>query len=273
MEDLLEDEKRRAEDLYGQLQVAFQKLKEAQEELISREKLTATGELAAAVAHEIRNPLSIISMSVQHIHSKLAPNDPLRECAEVVAQKIERLNNLAKQLIDYGRPGQVNLKSVNLHHHLDSTLRLAKAKCASKKVEIIRHYDLTLPPIKMDEEQMDEVFINIIENALDAMPNGGKLLVTTHLDQRVERVIIQFCNNGKGIPSRHRHRIFEPFFTTKKGGTGLGLAICHQIVNAHGGRISFESKISGRQKGTTFTLSLPLSPQGLVSENLQSDRV
>jgi signal transduction histidine kinase len=266
MEFLLEEEKRRVEDLYGQLQAAFEKLKVTQEVLISREKFAATGELAAAVAHEIRNPLSIISMSVQHIHSKLDPNDPLRECAQVVIQKIERLNNLTKQLIHYSRPQQVNLKSANLHRTLDSTLRLAMAKCAYKKVEIIHHYDLALPLIQMDEEQMDEVFINIIENALDAMPNGGKLLITTHLDPGGERVIIQFSNNGKGIPPRHRHRIFEPFFTTKKGGTGLGLAICQRIVNYHGGRISCESKISGKRKGTTFTITLPISPQGPVSE-------
>lgn len=273
MEAQLEEEKRHVEDLYTQLQAAFQKLKDTQEEMIKREKLTATGEIAIAIAHEIRNPLSIISMSVQYIHSRLDPNDPLRECTKVLLQKIERLNNLTKELINYGRPREMNLKSVNLHRSLNSVLRLARAKCAYKKVEIIRHYDLMLPPISMDEEQMDEVFINIIENALDVMPNGGKLLIATDLDLEGKRAVIKFSNNGKGIPPKYRYRIFEPFFTTKKEGTGLGLTICQRIINYHGGGISYESKISGKQKGTTFIVTLPIPPEDPGSEEIQSKRV
>jgi two-component system sensor histidine kinase HydH len=251
--------KNEADALYAELRDAYQELKETQDELVRQEKLVATGELAAAVAHEIRNPLSIINMSVQYIHGKLGPEDPLREFTEAIIEKVTRVDRITKELIDYGRPRELALRTVDIQRVIDSVLRLAAARARSQGVDIRRNLSRHLPLVRMDVERMDEVFSNLITNALDAMPEGGHLTAAIREDPDGNRVVVEIANTGKGISPRKRAQLFTPFFTTKPDGTGLGLAICQRIVDEHHGSISAESKISGPNKGTRFIVTLPIA--------------
>ena len=253
--------KKEVEELYEELRDAYRELKDTQDELVRQEKLTATGELAAGVAHEIRNPLSIINMSVQYLHSKLAPEDPLREFTEAVLEKVNRLDRITKELVQYGRPREPELHTADLHRVIDSTLRLASARSRAQRVVIHRNFSRFLPPVKVDVERMDEVFSNLITNALDVMTDGGELTVTTKEDLEERQVVIEVANTGKGIPPGKRAHLFTPFFTTKPDGTGLGLAICQRILSQHHGTITVDSKISGKHKGTRFIIALPIDPE------------
>ena len=249
--------KKEVEQLYEELRDAYKELKDTQDELVRQERLAATGELAAGVAHEIRNPLSIINMAVQYLHSKLAPEDPLREFTEAILEKVNRLDRITKELVQYGRPREPELCPADLHRVIESSLRLASARSRAQRVVVHRHYSRSLPPVKVDVERMDEVFSNLITNALDAMTDGGELTVTTGENLDEKHVVIEVANTGKGIPPGKRARLFTPFFTTKPDGTGLGLAICQRILSQHHGAISVESKISGKHKGTRFIITIP----------------
>jgi PAS domain S-box-containing protein len=267
--------KKEVEELYQELRDAYQELKEMQDELVRQEKLVATGELAAAVAHEIRNPLSIINMSVQYIHGKLAPEDSLREFTEAIIEKVNQVDRVTKELIDYGRPRELVFRTVDIQRVIDSVLRLAAARAHSQRVEIHRNFSRYLPLVKVDAERMNEVFSNLVTNALDAMPEGGHLTVATKEDIDEKQVHVEIGNTGKGIPPRKRAELFTPFFTTKPDGIGLGLAICQRIVDEHHGTISAESKINGPNKGTRFIATLPIasrekepSPIKIVDEPL-----
>ena len=239
--------------LYNKLDQAHEELKKTQEELVRSEKLATAGELAAAVAHEIRNPLSIIGMSIQHLQDKLDSEDPRGEFTRVVMNNVQRLDKISKRLIEFARPHPLHLSSYDINKILTQTLNLMNRKCISQKVKIIKDYQHNLPLVSIDEEHMEEVFLNIINNALSAMPDGGVLKVRTWLEPKENYVKIALTDTGPGIPVENLDKIFNPFFTTRADGTGLGLSIVQRIINEHGGSISVQS-----QGGTTFTISLPL---------------
>jgi len=240
--------------LYNKLDQAHEELKKTQEELVRSEKLATAGELAAAVAHEIRNPLSIIGMSIQHLQDKLTSEDPYRELTNVVMNNVQRLDKISKRLIEFARPHPLHLSSYDINKILTQTLNLMKRKCISQKVKIIKNYQHNLPLVSIDEEHMEEVFLNIINNALYAMQGGGVLKVRTWLEPEENEVKIALADTGPGILAENLDKIFNPFFTTRADGTGLGLSIVQRIINEHGGSISVQS-----QSGTTFTISLPLA--------------
>jgi len=252
--------KAHAQHLAEELKIAFKELRGKEEEMLNREKVLATGELAAAIAHEIRNPLSVISMSVQYLQSKFDLKDPAREFTEAIIRKVQRLDSVTKRLISYGWQGDLHLVRRNLHRCLKRILSLMKAQCRASQIQIIQQHNLKVPPVEMDEEMMEEVFTNLLTNAVEAMPSGGKLTVGTIYNTGQEEVVIKISDTGRGIPPKIWEDIFKPFFSTKKkdGGTGLGLAIVHRIVTLHRGQIDVESHVSGSSKGTTFTLRLPI---------------
>ena len=251
-----------SESLLAELDEAYRQLKGAQEELVRRERLAASGELAAGVAHEIRNPLSIIGMAIQYLHSKLSPGHAFREFTSAIIKKVERLDKITTQLINYGRPRELKCEARDVHRNLNQVLHLASPKCKAQGVKIVRRFDRKLPKVKCDHDLMDEVFTNLVTNALEAMPKGGVLTIETRFDadEVKNQAVIVISDTGHGIPPKVQAQLFKPFFTTKRNGTGLGLAISHRIIDHHHGGLSCASKTRGSKRGTTFTIRLPVTP-------------
>lgn len=251
----LKETKLESQSLLAELESAYKELRDTQEEMLRREKLASTGSLAAGVAHEIRNPLSVIGMSVQYLHSKFGEDDPRREYTKAVIDKVERLDRVTKELIDFSRPRELNLQTRDLHRSLNNVLTLSEAKCKHQRVKIIKRYAKNIPPVVMDEELVEQVFLNLVSNALEAMPRGGKLLVSTsHLPEE-GKIAIEFRDTGRGISSKEKKYIFDPFYSTKTNGTGLGLSISQRIIDDHRGSTEVKSR---KGRGTTFTIVLPV---------------
>jgi PAS domain S-box-containing protein len=249
-----------SESLLVELDEAYRKLRSTQDELVRRERLAASGELAASVAHEIRNPLSIIGMSIQYLHAKLSPGHAFRGFTSAIIKKVERLDKITTQLINYGRPKELELQARDLHRDFNQVLKLAHFKSRAQGVKIVRRFDRGLQKVTCDHDLLDEVFTNLVTNALEVMPNGGVLTVETQWDPEHQQAVIQIADTGHGVSPKVKAQFFKPFFTTKRNGTGLGLAISHRIIDHHHGSITCTSKTRGTQRGTTFTIRLPLKP-------------
>jgi len=254
----LKELEQEAGNLLTELDSAYKELRSTQEELIIKEKLSVAGGLAAGVAHEVRNSLSIIGMSVQYLHNKFSPEDERRKFTETIMERVEKLNSVATDLIHFARPCEPNFQKSDLHRIVDRTLRLVECKCNAQKIKVVKKYAPNLPLIVIDEELMGQVFLNLIDNALWAMPKGGNLIIATSVPHETNSVEIKVTDTGCGISRKDCPRIFDPFFTRRDNGTGLGLSIVHQIIEQHKGCINVESE---QNKGTTFIIRLPTSPK------------
>ncbi len=241
-------------DLLTELDDAYKLLRKTQEELIIKEKLSMAGGLAAGVAHELRNSLNIIGISVQYLHEKFNLGDERREFTKAIMSKVEKLNSVTTDLIHFARPQHPQFNKTNIHKILDRALSLVKFKCIVQKVRVVRNYAANLPYIEIDNELMEQVALNLIDNALWAMPERGKLVIGTRMFDENNLIEIIFTDTGCGISRKDVSRIFDPFFTQRENGTGLGLSIVHRIVETHKGSIGVESEL---KKGTTFRISLP----------------
>ncbi len=259
-QDVLTEEKERAERLAAELEKANKELKLKQEQFLQREKIITTGALAAGVAHEIRNPLAVIGMTVQYLQSKLPENDPRRELTEAIVKKVERLDRVTKELSSYGGTISLNLRKHNLARCLNMNLALIKPRCRIQGIKIRKRYS-RMPLVEMDNEQMDKVFFNIMDNAVHAMPEDGILTISTEYNEESRTVIVAIHNTGPIIKKRHLPHIFKPFYTAKKkeGGTGLGLAIAQNVILRHGGKIAIQNKTRGKDKGVAFFVHIPIS--------------
>jgi signal transduction histidine kinase len=243
-----------SDDLLTELDDAYKLLRKTQEELIIKEKLSMAGGLAAGVAHELRNSLNIIGISVQYLHDKFNPGDERREFTKAIMSKVEKLNSVTTDLIHFARPQNPQFKKANIHKILDRALDLVKFKCIVQKVRVVRNYATNLTPIEIDNESMEQVALNLIDNALWAMPERGKLIIATSMFDENNLIEIKFTDTGCGISRKDVSRIFDPFFTQRENGTGLGLSIVHRIIETHKGSIDVESEL---KKGTTFRIRLP----------------
>jgi len=243
-------------DLLTELDDAYKLLRKTQEELIIKEKLSMAGGLAAGVAHELRNSLNIIGISVQYLHDKFNPGDERREFTKAIMNKVEKLNSVTTDLIHFARPQNPQFKKANIHKILDRALSLVKFKCIVQKVRVVRNYAANLPSIEIDNELMEQVALNLIDNALWAMPERGKLIIGTRMCDENNLIEVNFTDTGCGISRKDLSRIFDPFFTQRDNGTGLGLSIVHRIVETHKGSIDVESEPN---IGTTFRIKLPAS--------------
>ncbi|MBI3296254.1 MAG: two-component sensor histidine kinase, partial [Deltaproteobacteria bacterium] len=169
---------------------------------------------------------------------------------------------ITTQLISYGRPRELKLEARDVHRNISQVLRLAMPKCKAQGVKIVRRFDRKLPKVTCDHDLLDQVFTNLVTNAIEAMPKGGILTVETRFDKDEIRsqAVISIADTGRGIPPKVQAQLFRPFFTTKRNGTGLGLAISHRIIDHHHGAITCTSQTRGSKRGTTFTLRLPVTP-------------
>ncbi|HFD39777.1 MAG TPA: GAF domain-containing protein, partial [Anaerolineae bacterium] len=228
-------------------------LRETQGQLIQAEKMAALGELAAGVVHEINNPLHILQAYIDYLDSQTEPDTPIADLLDPMRHSLENIAHLTAQLRDFSRPAAGERSPVDINDALRQVLRLANKELMHSQIRVEQVLAPDLPPVIGDRRQLEQVFLNLILNARDAMPEGGRLRIET--SAQANTVYIRFADSGIGIAPEDLGRIFEPYFTTKsERGTGLGLAISQRIIHQHGGQIAATSR-EGR--GATFTLTLP----------------
>ncbi|MDY7039238.1 MAG: ATP-binding protein [Chloroflexota bacterium] len=218
-------------------------------------KLVTVGQLTASFAHEINNPLTSILGYAYQVRKSVADDSPIARDMDVIITQAQRISRMTRHMLDFSRPESDHKSLCDVHQVLDQALDLLKYRM--KNIEIKREYDLRIPPIPASASQLEQLFLNLFLNAIQAMPNGGTLTTRTSLvyDEANSQIRIAINDIGQGISSEHLNYIFQPFFTTRdESGTGLGLYISSSIVHNHGGSISVESTVG---TGTTFTISLP----------------
>lgn len=230
-------------------------LQKLNEQLIRTEKLAAMGTLAAGVAHEVNNPLAAISSLIQMMQAKQNTDEKTSENLKLISMQIQRISEVTKDMMDFARVRQAAKSAIDVHKIIEIALRLASFDTSFQKLNITKNFAQNLPEIHADSDQLQQVFLNLLLNARDAMPDGGDLLIQTL--QSNKDLQIEIADSGIGIKERDAKKIFDPFFTTKPAGkgTGLGLAVCYGIITAHGGKIEVSANSSG---GTIFLISLPL---------------
>ncbi len=245
--------------LIDELRIAYENLSNTEEQLRIAEKLASIGQLAAGVAHEINNPLGTILLYSSMLKKELEKfynDDRYKSDFELIIEEANRCKNIVSNLLNFARQGKLNIKEFDLKKSLIEILKTFTVNPAYKKIDFIFNSEHENCLISADEDQLKQVFINIIKNACDAMAETEMKILTIKLNCNEKEVLIEFIDTGTGIPKEHQNKIFTPFFTTKNigRGTGLGLAITYGIVKMHKGNINFTSE---ENKGTTFRLSLP----------------
>ena len=233
-------------------EVDYEKDADRKEELGRSERLAFTGRIAASIAHEIRNPLGNVSMSVQQLRDAFTKDSPWAKHIEVIIRNTDRINFLITELLNCARPPELNIRPHDIHGVLESILDSLKTKVASKGVRVTKRFYSRSPTINVDKEQIDRAFSNVMINAIEAMPKGGRMTVVT--EDKGAFIVVKIEDKGEGIPEEDIIRIFDPFFSTKASGIGLGLSMTYGIVVSHGGTIGVESQW---KQGTVFTISLP----------------
>jgi len=217
-------------------------LKRSRDKLVQSEKLAAVGQLAAGIAHEIRNPLTSIKMIVQLLKRRSQEHETRQESLQAVLDEINRLEIVINGLLDFARPMELALKPANVTDIVSDVLKLMEADLRHRKIELVKCMGKTLPEVMLDADRMKQVFMNVILNSMQAMPEGGKLTVSSSYDQESRKVQVGISDTGIGMSPDVLAHAFEPFFSTKSGGTGLGLANVKKITEQHGGVIDMESR-------------------------------
>lgn len=245
-------------------------LKDQCQHMQQTERLAVVGELAAGLAHEVKNPLAGIKVSIEVLANELTLEQEDKEVFLRIINEIHRIESLLKSLLSYARPPEPDPVSIDLHQLLDTTIKSASYSLINpantakliKEIEIIKDFSPELPQVVADHGQMQQVFLNLMLNAIDAIPAKGTITVTTRKESNASVQII-IADTGKGMSQENLSKIFNPFFTTKPKGTGLGLAICKRLIELHNGTIHVSS-IPG--EGTTFYITLPgkQQPQGIA---------
>jgi PAS domain S-box-containing protein len=249
-ERALEETNRKLEATVGELSATTQQLWQAS-------KLATMGELSASIAHELNNPLATVALRVENLLVHLADDDQQRRPLEIITQEVDRMATLVDNLLQFSRRSHRQITTVNVGEEISKSVDFVRYHLRTHKIEVVREFADRLPTIQADCQQLRQLFLNLLTNASDAMPQGGKLTVrATSNSARDAGVCIDFADSGEGITPENLEMIWEPFFTTKGEGkgTGLGLAICRRIVEEHGGTISIITQIG---HGTTVSILLP----------------
>jgi signal transduction histidine kinase len=221
------------------------------------DRLASLGLLSAGMAHEIKNSLVAVNTFV----GRLLQNGEDQEFSETVRRELRRIDTLVNQMLRFAAPGKNEFAAVHVHDLLDHSLRLVEHQIKGKSISLNRHYAAAPDMVRGDEYQLQQAFMNLLFNAIEAVGMNGTLTLSTEIADekpRERRLRIHIQDTGMGIPSENLSRLFEPFFTTKKNGTGLGLAICQRIAHEHDGDLTAQSEAG---QGATFSLSLPALPR------------
>ncbi|MEW6297534.1 MAG: GAF domain-containing protein [Thermodesulfobacteriota bacterium] len=225
---------------------------EARERLRQSEKLAALGKLSAGLAHELRNPLNTVSMLVYAMAQEIDLSGPLGADLQVVQGELRRMTLLIEQFLEFARPKPPHFRRDRLDEIMEETLLLIGPEARARGVAVYKEVEKDLPRVWVDGAQIKQVYLNLLLNALQAMPNGGKLTVRLHVSGG--SVLTAITDEGGGIPPEVRANLFQPFFTTRSGGTGLGLSISQRIIEGHNGQIRLFSQPG---VGTTVVVRLP----------------
>ena len=224
--------------------------KELEDRLKEAERFSSIGQLASGIAHEVRNPLNFISLSIDHIKDKLYPDEEFHHLVSNMKGEISRINKMIEDLLNYGRPLKLNLRESDIVLMLEEVLTLTREKIDAQQIRVKNFFPLK-SPCMLDRDKMETCFINIVVNAIQAMPSGGEL--TIRVSQSNLFIEVEFEDTGEGIKPEDLEKVFEPYFTTKDVGIGLGLAITKQIIEEHSGEIMIESQ---PLKGTKVKIKL-----------------
>ena len=274
------EKKKRAEqallDSEEELRRAYIQLKATQEQLIQDEKLKAIGQLASGVAHEVRNPLGIIIQGVNYLERVVvSKKEEVVDTLNTIKESVNRADKIISSLLDFSKASKLDLKAEDVNSILEDSLTLVKTKFKFEDIEVIKETKKDIPKVKVDKTRLQQVFVNILLNAIQSMPEGGKVIIRSYYKNLKEirdgigqkegdffrigekAVIVEVEDTGSGIPEENLKRIFDPFFTTKgpRGGAGLGLSVTKNIINMHKSLIDIESKIG---KGTKVIVILKI---------------
>ncbi len=241
--------------LYEDVKRQMAELKQTQVQLIQSTKLAAIGELASNIAHEINNPLTSVLGFASYLAEQVRPDDPMREELNLIREEATRARDIVRDLLDFSRQREFTPESTDLNRVLEQTVAMVRRQGILDSIALTEKYAADVPMVEVDASRIKQVFLNIISNALYAMPAGGSLTIRTAASD--EAVQVEFTDTGTGIAPEHVGKIFDPFFTTKPevSGTGLGLSVSLGIVQSHGGTIEVRSQVG---KGATFTVKLPV---------------
>ncbi|MCW3489329.1 two-component system sensor histidine kinase NtrB [Dethiobacter alkaliphilus] len=219
------------------------------------EKLMLAGEIAAGIAHEVRNPLTVVQGYIQLISAKCKKQCNSEQSFSLLLDELKRANDIISDFLRFSRPDQPQKNQVNPNEVIESSASLIYGEAMRHNVRIFLYPDANMPTVLLDKDQLIQVFLNLFHNAIQAMPQGGTITVYTGYDKHLDLVTIKVIDSGTGMDAQTAQRLFSPFYTTKENGTGLGLSISQSIIHAHGGEIKVESTPG---QGTEFFITLPL---------------
>ena len=266
-EEELRESARQRERALNELQARTDELKATTQQLWQAARLAGVGELAASIAHELNSPLATVSLRVEGVLAKTPPDDPRHRPLDIIQGEVERMAGLVSNLLQFSRAGRDQVSTVDVCDEVTRTVELIGHHLRKRRVVVEPEFAPGVPHIHADRQQLRQVFLNLLTNASDAMPGGGRLVPRVRagaLPDGRHGVVIEVTDTGVGIPVDLIGRVFEPFFTTKEEGkgTGLGLAICRRIVQQHHGTLEIESRAG---QGTTVRITLPLRPDTNVA--------
>jgi signal transduction histidine kinase/CheY-like chemotaxis protein len=238
--------------LYEELREYVRRVEDSQQALVRAEKVSAAGRLTASIAHEINNPLQAVQNCLHLASRKELSEKKRREYLKMANQELDRLMATVQRMLGFYRPGGVERQNIDVVELIRRVIDLLASQLDARGVRVTTNISTKIPPINAVSSQLEQVFINLILNAYDAMPEGGELRITARPSRDMVEIVFQ--DTGPGVPDELRNRIFEPFISTKEGGTGLGLSVSYGIVSAHGGSLDLLSDRSG----ACFRLLLPI---------------
>ena len=239
-----------------ELRHAYEELKSMQNQLLQAEKMASIGLLASSLAHELDTPLTTISGYCELLAEDINDERFLGRI-QIISEQILKCQKTIRNMLDFARKSSCEKKLCNVHHLINNTLLLVEHRLKIHKIKLHKTFDENVPPLLVDGNQIQQVILNLVNNAVDALPQGGDMCIETRLNKEAKSVEVAFEDNGIGISGEDQKRVFTPFFTTKEPGkgTGLGLSICNNIISAHNGKITIESRVGN---GTKFIISLPI---------------
>ncbi|HEY5838903.1 MAG TPA: PAS domain S-box protein, partial [Pyrinomonadaceae bacterium] len=245
------------EDAVTELRTKGVELASMTQQLWQASKLATMGELSASIAHELNNPLATVALRTESLLMRLPEDSEQRKPLEIITQEVDRMAVLVNNLLQFSRRSHRQISTLDPREEITNSLELVHYHLRARNIEVLREFAGELPTIQADSQQLRQLFLNLLTNACDAMPEGGELTVRAALDaSSATAVALEFADSGKGIAAENLERIWDPFFTTKPEGkgTGLGLAICRRIVEEHGGTIEIKSQLG---RGTTVKMVFP----------------